>query len=136
MKKINENNNYVRGVSEETGVSYDYLNTLWAKAESNVQQGKVEKGNPEFWQGVINEFDKLVDQIDIEEARYVMSTREDYKRAGNDFMNHLLDDDYGKADEHFGKMVDARLNLMINKERDNFYTNVLAKRAREIVSGE
>lgn len=136
MKNINENNNYVRNVAQETGVSVDYLNTLWAKAETRAQHEGANKGDPNFWQEVIAEFDSLVDQIDIEEARYVMDTRENYNRAANDFMNHLLDDDYGKADEQFGKMVDARLNLMINKERDKFYKNVLAKKARELVSGE
>lgn len=136
MKKLNENNDYVRGVASESGVPIDYLNTLWAKAESKIQQEGTEKGNPEFWQEVINEFNQLVDEIDIEEARYVMNTREDYNRTANDFMNHLLDDDYGKADETFGKMVDARLNLMINKERDKFYKNVLSDRARKLAAGE
>ena len=133
--QLNESNDYVRQVAQETGVSFDYLNGLWNQAKEKVQTKK-EANNPAYWESVISEFDKLVDNIDIEEARYIMTTREDYNRAANDFVNGLLSDDYSKADEHFGKMVNARLNLIINKKRDEFYKNVLADKAKKLVAGE
>ena len=128
-------NDYIRQIAQDTGVSEEYLNSLWNDAEQRVD-GDVEKDNPAYWQKVITEFNKLIDHIDIKEAKFIMSTREDYNRAANDFFNNIIEDDFGVADEMFGKMVDSRLRLMINKERDNYYKNVLQDKARKIAAGD
>lgn len=133
--QLNENNDYIRQTAQETGVSVDYLNTLWSQAKDRVDV-KINSNDPSYWDSVISEFNKLVDTIDIEEARYIMDTREDYNRAANNFINGLLDDNYSGSDEQFAKMVDARLNLMINKKRDEFYKNVLADKAKKLVAGD
>ena len=136
MKQFNENA-YIAGVSAEKGVSEEYLMKLWNVAEEKVARTDTEgKGSPVYWQKVVKEFQELADSLDIEEARYIMNTREDYSRTANDFFNGLIGDDYSKADEQFAKMVDQRLRLMINKERDNYYQNVLADKANKLVAGE
>jgi hypothetical protein len=132
MESLNESSStLLTTMSIKTGLPKAQLAQFWDLAQKK-NSTKSQSKDTAFWANVMKDFQSLIDNVDIEEARNVMETREKYKEAANSFLNNLADDNYTEAQTAFKSMVDNRLNDNINAKAEKYCKEVLSKEAQKL----
>lgn len=121
---------FIQKVEKKTGIPRKTLEHIW---NESVKQEKMENKNPKsskrFWKGVSTRFHNRLDEIEIQEARTVMSERDNLKRGIEQFMNSIAKEDYVGAKENMPSMVDSAWKSLINSKKD-YYLRELAKKTQ------
>lgn len=128
-----ESNELIKRKSLETGVKEETLISYWKEAENEVMASaktsiEKDKSKRPFWEQVKKKFLEKVDNLNIEEARIIMDSREKYKKASEQFLNSLQSDNYVAAKEVFPEVIETKCNIIINNMKDGYLKNMAAKR--------
>jgi len=124
-ESINESNELIMKLHYEKKIDLGALESFWKEAVSRQENyGKTaeekDKSHPKFWKGVKAYFQKLVDSVDVQEAKEIIMNRDKFNETTNEYLDALQSDNYVKAKELFPKIVDAKLQSMINKRGKAF----------------
>jgi hypothetical protein len=122
---MNESNELIMKLHYEKKIDLSALESFWKESISRQENyGKTpeekDRSHPKFWKGVKACFQKLVDNVDIQEAKEIIMNRESFKETANEYLDALQSDDYSKAQQIFPKIVDQKLKAMINKRGQAF----------------
>lgn len=130
-EQLNESSTLFTTMASKTGLPKAQLRQFWELAVQKNSSSNQPKDTL-FWSNVMKEFQSLIDKVDIEEARNIMTTREQYKSHASDFLNHIAEDNYTEAQKAFENMVSSRLNDNINARAEKYCQEVLSKEAKKI----
>jgi hypothetical protein len=124
-ESMNESNELIMKLHYEKKIDLGALESFWMEAVSRQENyGKTpeekDRSNPRFWKGVKQYFQKLVDSVDVQEAKEIIMNREQFKETSSEYLDALQSDNYVKAKELFPKIVDAKLKAMINNRGKAF----------------
>jgi hypothetical protein len=123
----------LKTMAVKTGLPQAQLGQFWDLAvQKNTQ--KTQNKDPAFWGGVMKDFQSLLDKVDIEQARNIMETREQFKQSANEFLNHLASDEanYIEAEKAFKTMGAARLQGNIEEKAEKYCQTVLSQEAKKL----
>jgi len=129
--QLKESNTLITTISQRTGLPEAQLEQFWELAVQK-NAGKNDKNDTMFWSQVMEDFQNLVNQVDVEEAKNIMETREKYRQAAGQFLDHLHSDDYLNAESSFKEMSNARLNGNIETKAEKYCQEVLSKEAQKL----
>ena len=130
--QLRESNTLITTISQKTGLPEAQLEKFWELAVQK-NAGKGDKNNDTmFWSKVMEDFQNLVNRVDVEEAKNIMETREKYRQAAETFLNHLHSDDYVNAESSFKEMANSRLNNNIESKAEKYCQEVLSKEAQKL----
>jgi uncharacterized protein YaaR (DUF327 family) len=128
-EKLNESNALIKTVSVKTGIPVNQLEGFW---DLSVQKNESESRDEFFWNKVMEDFQRLVDQVDIQEAKYTMDNISQYQEHAHSFINHLIDDNQVEAQKAFEQVVQAKLSGIIDEKKEKFCKEILSKQAEKI----
>ena len=125
LNSMNESNELIMKLHYEKKIDLGALESFWKEAVSKQETyGKTaesrDRGNKQFWSGVKQYFQKLVDDVDIQEAKEIIMNRDEFKDTASTYLDALQNDDYVKAKDVFPKLVDSKLKAMINNRGKEF----------------
>lgn len=123
--RLKESNELIMKLHYEKKIDLGALESFWLEAVSRQENyGKSpeekDKSNPKFWKGVKQYFQKLVDSVDVQEAKEIIMNRDTFNETTNEWLDALQSDNYVKAKELFPKIVDTKLNAMLNNRGKAF----------------
>jgi len=123
--KLKESNELIMKLHYEKKIDLGALESFWKEAISRQENyGKTteekDRSHPKFWKGVKEYFQKLVDEVDIQEAKEIIMKRTEFNETANEYLDALQSDNYVKAKELFPKIVDTKLKAMINNRGKAF----------------
>lgn len=129
-ENLKESNELIETISVKTGIPVNQLEKFW---EVSVQKNDI-GGNKDdfFWNKVMEDFQKLVDQVDIQEAKYTMDNIKQYQENAHAFINHLIDDNHEEAQKAFEQVVQAKVAGIIDEKKEKFCKEILSKQAEKI----
>lgn len=141
---INENE-LIRYVSRKHNIKdTSLLEKLWKESETEqINNGTVkDMASSVFWngdgkknKGVIKYFKEKINQLDIEEAKMTVDTKENFDKSANEFIDAIVKDDYKSASDAFPSVVKNKLiNIVDNKKE--IYLKSLQQKATNIVKDE
>jgi hypothetical protein len=134
LEQLNESSTVLlKTMAIKTGLPMGQLEKFWELAvkKNNLTN---ELRDSLFWTNVMKDFQKLINEVDIEEAKNIMETREQYKSEANNFLNAIASDDYINAQDAFKKMVASRLESNISDRAERYCQEVLSKEARKLAN--
>jgi hypothetical protein len=120
------------------------LKNLWMKSvDKQMQEGSIkDRKDPLFWRGdgadnkgVINYFKEEIKTLNIEEARMLMDSREEFKKSSYEFLDSLVKGDYSNANVSFPNAVKNKLINMINNRKE-VYLKQLQKKVNNIAKDD
>jgi hypothetical protein len=122
---LNESNELIMSLSHKYKISVNVLEQLWTEAISKQEENakskeEKDKGSPQFWKGVRSNFKKLIDNLDIQEAKAIMDSRERYTDSTSQWLDHLQSGDYSAAEKVFPEIIKAKLDVMINNGKEKY----------------
>jgi hypothetical protein len=123
--RLKESNELIMKLHYEKKIDLGALESFWLEAVSRQENyGKTpeekDRSSPKFWKGVKQYFQKLVDSVDVQEAKEIIMNRDKFNETSNEYLDALQSDNYVKAKELFPKIVDAKLQAMINNRGKAF----------------
>lgn len=128
MSNLNES--YMSNKVKITGIPKEKLESIWEECvteETNFS--KHSKSSKTFWKDVTKRFENRLDEIEIQEARTIMSERDALKSRIEGFLNSMAQEDYVGAKENLPKMLDSSWSILINSRKDS-YLKELGKRVQ------
>lgn len=125
LRIVKESNELIMKLHYEKKIDLGALESFWLEAVSRQENyGKTpeekDRSNPKFWKGVKQYFQKLVDSVDVQEAKEIIMNRDKFNETSNEYLDALQSDNYVKAKELFPKIVDAKIQAMLNNRGKEF----------------
>ncbi len=122
---LKESNELIMSLAHKHKISPAVLEQLWTEAISKQEEGaktseEKDKGNPVFWKGVRTNFKKLIDNLEIQEAKAIMDSRERYTQSTSKWLDNLQNGDYSAAEKVFPEIIKAKLDVMINNGKEKY----------------
>jgi hypothetical protein len=122
---LNESNELIMAMHHKYKIGVKVLEQLWTEAISKQEESaktrhEKDKGDPRFWKGVRNNFRVLINNLDIQEAKSIMDSRERYKSATSKWLDSLQNDNYAEAAKSFPEIMQAKLDIMIDNDKSKY----------------
>lgn len=131
--QINENNELLMKYHKHYKIPISELEKLWNKAQDlynsdlEKENKKIDTGSQTYWTGVIKKFKELFSELELEEAKKIMETKETYKQKLTHWLNNIQTGNYAEAEKIFPSVIRSKVELIINN-RKNIYLKQLAKK--------
>jgi hypothetical protein len=125
VMNLKESNELIMSLAHKHKISVAVLEQLWTEAISKQEESaktsdEKDKGNPVFWKGVRTNFKKLIDNLEIQEAKAIMDSRERYTQSTSKWLDNLQNGDYSAAEKEFPEIIKAKLDVMINNGKEKY----------------
>lgn len=122
MNILKEHMSYILLKSQETGISPDVLETVWADCENKqkIDNPELPQIDPAFTSKVMSKFDDKVNMMNVEKARSMIMAREEAKRVGQKWIDSLAQNNYVQAKEEFPKFVKSAFESIVNSKSKEF----------------
>jgi len=125
VMNLKESNELIMSLAHKHKISVAVLEQLWTEAISKQEEGaksseEKDKGSPVFWKGVRTNFKKLIDNLEIQEAKAIMDSRERYTQSTSKWLDNLQHGDYSAAEKEFPEIIKAKLDVMINNGKEKY----------------
>lgn len=122
---LKESNELIMSLAHKHKISVSVLEQLWTEAiskqEENAKTGEErDKASPKFWKGVRSTFKTLIDNLDLQEAKAIMDSRERYTQSTSQWLDHLQNGDYAAAEKVFPDIMKSKLDIMINNGKEKY----------------
>lgn len=122
---LKESNELIMSLAHKHKISVGVLEQLWTEAISKQEENakskeERDKANPKFWKGVRSNFKTLIDNLDIQEAKAIMDSRDRYTQHTSTWLDSLQNGDYAAAEKVFPEIVKSKLDVMINNGKEKY----------------
>jgi len=122
---LKESNELIMSLAHKHKISVTVLEELWTQAVSKQEKNaktkeEKDKSSPKFWKGVRSNFKKLIDNLEIQEAKAIMDSRERYTQSTSQWLDQLQSGDYAAAEKTFPEIMRSKLDIMINNGKEKY----------------
>ncbi|MCS7316922.1 MAG: hypothetical protein NZZ41_01180 [Candidatus Dojkabacteria bacterium] len=123
---INESSELLFSLSKKYKIPIQKMEKLWDEAKYQYENKlksenkKIDKSRQEYWNGVIQELKKKLDEINVEEAKLIMDTKLKYKESLSRWFDCLQTNNYVEAQKYFPEVIKSKVELLLNKKRNMF----------------
>jgi hypothetical protein len=122
---LKESNELIMSLAHKHKISVTVLEELWTQAISKQEENaksrdEKDKSSPKFWKGVRSNFKTLIDNLELQEARAIMDSRERYTQSTSQWLDHLQNGDYSAAEKVFPEIMKSKLDIMINNGKEKY----------------
>jgi hypothetical protein len=138
-KQFNESfsNVFIRKTSQKNMIAERVLNTYWEQAiQLQEQNGDIKnKGNKNFWYGVVKNFNSILNEQELAKAKSIMTEREKFNLNAEKFVHCLSKDDYINASSFMAEMVSSSLANLIDTQKIQYQKELgekVSKKIREV----
>lgn len=134
-----ESSELLFSLSKKYKIPIEQLESMWKSATARYEDElkkkgeKIDKSKQSFWNGVIKELKKMMDNINLEEAKTIMNVKEKFKESLSRWLDYIQTDNYIEANKIFPDVIKYKTQLILNK-RKNVFLKKLAKQINN--SGE
>jgi hypothetical protein len=122
---LKESNELIMSLAHKHKISVTVLEELWTQAVSKQEENaktkeEKDKSSPKFWKGVRSNFKTLIDNLEIQEAKAIMDSRERYTQSTSQWLDQLQSGDYAAAEKTFPEIMKSKLDIMINNGKEKY----------------
>jgi hypothetical protein len=122
---LKESNELIMSLAHKHKISVNVLENLWTQAVSTQDEvaktrEEKDKSNPKFWKGVRTNFKRLIDNLEIQEAKAIMDSRDTYTKTTSQWIDNIQNGDYTAAEKVFPDIIKAKLDTMINDGKEKY----------------
>jgi hypothetical protein len=119
---LKEHMSYILLKSRETGISPEDLESVWKDCESSQKKDTpgIHYTDPIFTSKVMDRFDNKVNMVHVDKARRITMAREEFKRAGQSWVDALAQGNYVAAKEHFPNVVKSSFESLVDSRSKEF----------------
>lgn len=131
---LSESSELLFSLSKKYKIPMEQLESMWKDATARYEDElrkkgeKIDKSKQSFWNGVIKELKKMMDNLNLEEAKRIMNTKEKFKESLSKWLDCIQTDNYVEANKIFPDVIKFKTQLIINKKKNTF----LKKLAKQI----
>lgn len=123
---LSESSELLFSLSKKYKIPLQQLESMWKDAMARYEDElkkkgeKIDKSKQSFWNGVIKELKKLIDNLNLGEAKLIMNTKEKFRESLSKWLDCVQTDNYVEANKIFPDVIKYKTQLILNKKKNTF----------------